>query len=392
MSNDKPSTQNVAVIVLDDFGNFTHDGKRVSCSYEVCDNDTNCVVKPDGQTYATKGVLLGTAGLPHGLLVYRDLYTALVSEMSRDADQKFYGYSAIDWKINWVRNVSVWHGEHKLMLIGIDTESFRTGYIASRLESIIAYLRLRGYEHFVVNMSFAIVPCEYTRIYDQIVNSDQELGSLIEIFVQNFSQDQTGTLLAKFEEFGGFGVPSSIAKTLLSELVYNPDSPFPLNLGNDPLRLMLCDPKREYAIYPVGAAGNWPREDGEPGFPHPFAPAKFDEVMSVGSANEAGNDPPFAKYSNPAEVVMEGRAADMEDACGEPLRGTSFAAAKFSAKAAIYLFLGGDEVHDPGGVNQVIPSLGYADDNGPWDNMPYDILKDDAAKGGNIAGGDVLWK
>jgi len=368
------ASNNVAVLVIDDFGDMAADGKtRLRCPILCPDPklDGNCVVRPDGQTFATRGAGTGESETPHGVLVYTELYQELGPGSTR-----WYGYKK--WGINWMRQVDKWDGDGaRLLLVAVDTEGFKTSIISERIKQAINLFEEMGINRFVLNMSFAIVPCGLAALYEQILNSDQDISTLQDILddyagviPDNVSQEEIQSLVTD---------PKELARILVIRASY---SPYPAGkqpelserlqviygddfLGNDPLRnwLCACNEPTDRIVIPVGAAGNW----GMDGFEFPFAPAIFDSVVSIGAEPVQNKE----IYSNPSEVIMDGEHSTVMDDSGEPIRGTSFASPRFSAKAAIYLRNGGTGPL-PGSVE---PPLGYAGDEGPWDRKPYEQAK-----------------
>ena len=202
------------------------------------------------------------------------------------------------------------------------------------------------------------------------------------------SRDSGGTL---FIDKDGNPLSDKYAGLVLADRIF-----WPLRLSfykqvlDDPLKGYLKELSASYTIIPVAAAGN-------EGLPYPYAPAMWNEVLSVGSPIDgkdqlglqlssfddgAGNQLQFK--TNSGEVEMEG-CTNYQGT--QRIPGTSFASPKVSYLAALYLLQGGTVsscttvagatpiVAYPTGINPV-PPLGYADADGNWFNMDLQQTSD----------------
>jgi hypothetical protein len=341
----------------------------------------NCTVAADGQTYSASGATYSASGagdallhlngdeLSHGDLVFQKFVQLLyrlrdgisngaiprppdgapvvailvVDDFSRAIPQ--WGIDEVEW----------------LRLIAVDTEGFNTetGIIADRITGEIAQLRGEGLERFVINMSFAIVPCRPLSEddYNDMVENDPVLSHLIEV-LENLLSDGFGDAELLAEAAAGFLHERALLRSSYEPAAgfFDPDGSvenyFGL-LGDDNLRFLQEDPliqrieelsQNEHVIS-VAAAGNAALD-------FPFAPAMWKGVLSV-SADAA--------YANAGEVVANDVVTfTLQVGETKVIHGTSFAAPELSVWAAYYLMQGhGAE------CNGLRPPLAYM----AWDNL-----------------------
>jgi hypothetical protein len=227
-------------------------------------------------------------------------------------------------------------------------------------------------QRFTESMSVADLPSE---VVDSFINDfDWALGRAVH---RGIAPVEIGLRAQAFVEHTGATEEEALINTLSLDsrplLAYPLDaSPFDPSLEvflaeefleDDELRRQLESGFGQRSnVISVAAAGNL----GGYGYEYPFAPAIFDNVVSVSAATRDVDDSRVG-YSNPGEVLMVGDHSD--DAYGD-LSGTSFAAPKFSLLAAIYLLNGGRSPCDVADdMPPSFPALGYAGDYGPWEDL-----------------------
>jgi NAD(P)-dependent dehydrogenase (short-subunit alcohol dehydrogenase family) len=195
----------------------------------------------------------------------------------------------------------------------VDTAGFTTSILLERIQQKIEEIAASDPgAPIVINMSFAIVPC-------QTVGTLAAYDALMRQFDPNIAGDMAA-LQTFFADLIASGVYSN-----------------PLN-GSDTLLGFfgeVCDPERrcQYAdagtIIAVAAAGN-------AGETFPYYPAAFSGVVSVSASDDNGAFVPInplATYSNYGGVMMPGIWVN---AAGIDI-GTSFAAPRYSFLMALYL-------------------------------------------------------
>lgn len=232
---------------------------------------------------------------------------------------------------------------------------YRSDLILPAIQSGIAELGAQGINRFVLNLSFAFIPCQdsdsgfnFSTFLDARRSNPgrslvEELGADPQ-YVQGILKDsrvsyidETG--LARTETEGARGsellsaqtgappTPAGAAPELRGQdlrvlrLFNNP------RLQADPLRDFLRASRRsDLIIIPAASAGNFKQRQ-------PFYPARWPEVISV-SANE-GDNLRFWLHSNNGDVSAPGAWFLFED--GQYRAGTSFAAPVVSMLIALDL-------------------------------------------------------
>jgi maltose/maltodextrin transport system substrate-binding protein/arabinogalactan oligomer/maltooligosaccharide transport system substrate-binding protein len=327
-------------------------------SLKVPPLDENCVVTPDGQAFGSRGVSVGSGLVPHGELVFAELQELIIGQLGGVAtnNQPTGGVDGIERIEEWETT-----DEGTIFLVAVDTDAFTTDLVAERIEGAIGYIEngLSLTDRFVLNMSFAIVPCDPTLGLD-IEPGDQE--DLIDQYVHILSHQDLQEFRKQLEQVAGLRFEEA-DKLRIVEL-YPPD--IDLNLSTDPLETLANDPLSillsaiRTDVISVGAAGNF----GEYQYDFPFAPAIWDFVVSVSAAEDdaAARHGELASYSNAGEVLMSGQHPTENEV------GTSFAAPRFSLEAALYLLRGGSIT-----CNNLAPPLAYVSLDalppGPWANL-----------------------
>jgi hypothetical protein len=319
--------------------------------------DENCTVAADGQTYSASGATYSASGagdallhvydeeLSHGDLVFQKFEQLLDSISNWGQASESVAILVMDDFPHGVPAVLSWDiGGLELRLVAVDTEGFNTetGIIADSITGEIAQLRGEGLERFVINMSFAIVPCQPLSEddYNAMVENDPVLFHLIEVLENLLGEESLDDRPELRNEAARFLHERAL---LLSSYKEANQSFLAERLVNDPLFILVEDPELG-VIISVAAAGN-------AGLDYPFAPAMWERVLSV-SAD--------ADYANAGEVVAND-VVTLTLQGGETIHGTSFAAPELSVRAAYYLMQGhGAE------CNGLRPPLAYM----AWDNWP----------------------
>ena len=290
-------SNSVTILVVDD---FTGSDLEILNPQGV-DQQDNCAVNLEGQAFATRGFSADPITMPHGELVYAQL-------------EELRGQVGAADTIDLVR---------------VDIHALNTDGVAAQIADAIAD---HPADFYIVNMSFAILPCEYVQAFadfgSQLLDARdaKDLNRYRGLFQRAvIFYDQTV-----------FPAMSNKAKQAA-------------NL--DPLQTLFADLGSR--IIPVSSAGNF-------GLDFPFWPGAWSEVISVsGSADSVGfystsawdkkTDMPLLgsndeqpgkklRISNYGEVMMPSIYAGMS---GE-LSGTSFAAPRLSIALAVYVSAVGD--------------------------------------------------
>jgi hypothetical protein len=347
----------------------------------------NCLATPDGQPHYSAmgtrvyGVDAATDDLidkPHGRLVYDELVHLLEDRDWTRGGCTRHGFDLLPDDLAdqiWLRDLELWQKDgQNLILAAIDTDGITTEAIARRIEQMVDLLAdpvrsfilrkslgvpetdppVRG---FVLNMSFVLLPCDPTfgtllrgrdllDYYQQALNpaafkafsltpEAAEPEAVAPVAVPSLEQDlvqvlgqldtQPGWALLEQPQFGQLQLALAYTGIELDEIrektLFN---------KSDPLYMLLdgyrSDPPAGVPVISVGAAGN-------SGIEFPFAPALWKGVTSISSLD--------AKYSNHGEVAMPGEHPSQKgEDSGKPIHGTSFAAPRFSLRAAQYLLDG----------------------------------------------------
>ncbi|MBN1562475.1 MAG: hypothetical protein JXA10_01455 [Anaerolineae bacterium] len=310
------SNFDVAILVVDDFS----DTDLSAAEAEDLADGENCALNLEGQSFAVRGVSANPIDVPHGDLVY-----AQIEELLDEANAS-----------NWID------------LIPVDIHGLTTDEVASAIEDAIAD---HPADFYVLNMSFAIIPCEY---------------------------------MADFADLGGQLMNARDAKELnryrgifQRAVVFYDKTVFPAMSHKmqdatdlDPLQSLLTSLGSQ--VIPVASAGNF-------GLDFPFWPGAWGQVISVSASEGTGyqasaswrkqDDTPLlnAESDNPnkplrishyGEVMLPGEYDSDEGL----VSGTSFAAPRLSVLMALY-------VADVGG-SYCTNSNGYpALASGDWDNL-----------------------
>lgn len=391
----------VVILVVDDFGPL--DGDVVD---ELQLSDENCLITPDGLGYygSTGFVDIPELGPPHGWWVYSQLQESAYSAGFRQVTSTMDQGTGFSKPKDWIPQIDLWrlNDVGDILLVAVDTQGFTTSTITPRIEEALSLFadgaELNGYDvtstHFVLNMSFGIVPCDpldgsTVGDYQNLLIGTELDGFYISLerleIDPNDVQEDTFIELVRVIAVQK-GIPEDKALSLLYTTINWPENFYSGDddpssvidaLRDDPLLdwlsnyLKVSIDSGEIVAISVAAAGN----SGKIGYSFPFAPAIWDSVVSISAEDSPGN---WAPYSNPGEIMMNGEFSgsfDMAEISQEQVptdedfsvEGTSFAAPRFSVQAAVYLLEGGlyPCINHP----NVVPPLGYAGDNGSWENM-----------------------
>jgi hypothetical protein len=306
----------VAILVVDDFG-----GVNLS-EVEGGESGDNCAVNLEGQAYVTRGAVAeGATTLTHGELVYGQL------------EQMIGEFGA----------------ESFVTLVEVDIQGVTTEVAVERITQAITD---NPADYYVVNMSIAIIPCEFISAMADMETQLQD--------AQNKKDKNKHRGL--FER----------------AVIFYDGTVFPVNSQKfqeatdlDPLQQLLADLSDN--VVAVASAGNF-------GLDYPFWPAAWGQVVSVSASTgedfyapsswDKRNNAPLlgadteqkgkkgTRISNFGEVMLPGEYSTDEGM----VIGTSFAAPRMSMVMALYLSAVGNAYcrNSVGG-----PALA----SGEWDNL-----------------------
>ncbi|NPV66018.1 MAG: S8 family serine peptidase [Anaerolineae bacterium] len=314
----------VAILVVDDFG-LTD---LAAVDFGAFEAGESCAISLEGQAFAVRGATADPlTEQSHG-----DVVLGQLEEMIAEAG-----------------------AEEIITLIPVDVHGVSTEVAAERIEAALAEVEA---DVVLLNMSFAVIPCEY-------------LQAMV---------DFGGQLLAA-RDAGNLNRYRSLFQRAV--LFYN-DTVFPAmsrrsqqaqpNQPLDPLQAYLA----EAGVVAVASAGNF-------GLNFPFWPGAWPGVVSVSASQGQGfypaqswdskTDVPLLtipgdrpnqrlRISNYGEVMMPGEyASAVAGATSQAvIAGTSFAAPRLSMAVALYLAeVGGDYCRDEEGF--------FALASGEWKNL-----------------------
>lgn len=326
----------VVILVVDDFSKDK--------PAETPPDATLCVATPDGQgRYKFRGVATDQGEFPHGNLVYAEI-SNLLSTMIPDNLAPVPAKSMVTMtgttflNLEWVKDVELWEVANRhLLVVAVDTPDWDPGIVADHISTTIKMLDIPGVEigdyrlnevkGYVLNLSFALVPCKLPP--DPLIEAQfDNYRDLIDAYRNDvkFGRSEWENMIAKsstdYEEavspdatvdiFKGFKcnlVRTSIGTKRLCELLE---------------ATQLMTPK---VVISVASAGN-------ARLPFPFAPGLFPNVITVSAAEDLEGE---HIYSNRGEIKMSGIHPTLLTVQGDELTGTSFAAPRFSLMAALFL-------------------------------------------------------
>lgn len=244
--------------------------------------------------------------------------------------------------------------------------SYRLALLTTAIETRITALKLQGYNRFIINMSFGLIPCSDSASgFDFSLFSTERLARLLDLapatLNQNFTFDLDGRTFEALSAdeviaenrpvvYQDYGLLQYLAEEIVSEqpllgsagqlLKGLLGSPLLLLDSDEPsmisLRLLLTTHQLQSSLglgyyIPVAASGNYAdlvTPDA------PLAPASLPEVVAVGATlGESGNK---WQYSQAAHLLAPGAWYDYSTKSSY-VAGTSFAAPMVSMIAALYL-------------------------------------------------------
>lgn len=325
--------------------------------------DTNCAVTPEGTAaFVTEGtaafVTEGTgAFVTEGTTAFvTEGTTAFVTEGTSLWDQPHGQRIQLEFE-EMLRLPEAQGLDIRVRVL--EADGFVFPELAAKLDQMVAEVRAEDPNmRIVVNMSFAMVPCEkvtdivaYTRLLREFVI--EEGGSDPTPF-----SEVIGALYAE----DVFHTPLKGEGTFQSEFCP----------GDEPSAFAICAGLEEQAevqrtIYFVGASGNGLRDESGTliGVDFPFFPAAWGEVIAISANNDSEHlkeaAAPRAEYSNAGRIIMGGTwppdpatwTAVPDSLDQFPQAGTSFAAPRYSFIVALYL--AGAQGIDVGCGPDVIP-------------------------------------
>lgn len=356
---------------------------------EVLDIDQDtplCAIFPmldgDGQQYIARGAENGDGlatkfGLSHGEVVVDTILQEIgpgnvitdPSLVTPDEYRDAVVVLVVDNFMNPSGNVVVpekaLEPNERLLIVGVDIGSWEIDIVTQTIESEMMNLISDPDDpvvtKFVINLSFALVPCN-----DGLKLTRQQYESNTLSF-NDFSLHLNALLAATYGP-GHENVPNQISAGGFVE--------FTKCLYGGDLYKRTCgkqlDVSADTNIILVGAAGNSI-------YPFAFAPAMWAHVVSV-SASDINGDK--ASYSNTGEIMMAGTTRFSQGS--DSIVGTSFASPLLALREALYLRDITDPAHGIGceGDAQIYasPPLGYIPEAGDWETntLQTDLSPEDA--------------
>lgn len=308
------TNQNVVILVVDDFTGETPDVSDYAA-------DDSCAVSFQEQAFAVRGAAAGTAQeTPHGELVFAQL-----EELLEDA-----GVASV------------------ISLLPVDMHGLTAESLVTEISDTMAANPASVY---VVNMSFALIPCEYVVAYTELQSDLIEAREAQDL-------NQYRSLLRR-------------------AVVFYDDTVFPV-MSQHAQQMVNLNPLQDLfveqgaLIIPVAAAGNY-------GLNFPFWPGAWGQVVSVSASTgegyypgsewtrsddspllgaEAGQRGRNTRISNYGEVMLPG---EYDSEVGL-ISGTSFAAPRLTVILAMYALDAGQGYCQDEDGNL---ALAYGD----WDNL-----------------------
>lgn len=278
----------VFILIVDDFNGIDAylDAKPDSFNSQFM-KDIQTIVNDPSLKISEKDYRLQTT-IPHGALVRYHTYEVMAG---LDAKQ-----AAV------------------LTVVPVDVGHYDTQTIAAHIGDAIAEIQKSSESaRFVVNMSFAVIPCVISGDYAAVYKDNPDFNHYVEnLMADNPALSSDLNLLEKD----------------LRDILAAPIG----DVNGDPLARMMQDPPS--TIKYVASAGNF-------GLPYPFYPAAWPFVESVGAIDLLTQQP--WQFSNQAAVYQPGVWFQLEDlASGTgPLEvyyvGTSFAAPVESVNQALQM-------------------------------------------------------
>jgi hypothetical protein len=261
-------TKDVAILILDDFGQVKVNGVVVKPSNYLLDKalfnythegDTPEAIAKNLATFLEQQIAADRA--PHGAMVLNHTLAILEKMTGMSVLGASRDGSEVTFKLN----------NKRIRVKAVETNNFDTLAIRTNLEATINALKSQGFHNFAINMSFSIVPCEMlfgyqTSDYDSLEDYLTALGG------------------------EGYG---ELEEALLDMI----------NLvNNDPLKDFIDSPPSIFVfgtdIIFVASAGNYSGD-------FPLAPAVWENVISVASSNVTSRIRQ-SSFSNDGEMIAPG--------------------------------------------------------------------------------------
>jgi hypothetical protein len=267
-------------------------------------------------------------------------------------------------------------GSYRIRLVVVDAAGLTTSNVINGIRESMAQLAREGFQRFVLNLSFVVLPCnplallnstnqqDLLQSYLTLAASDPTLqaglSGALGVAPPDVDLATLGGRLAEVDKAVLSDVRLSALRGCLVDAVYRQverdqnlgESEIGQQLINDVAwenfqRSVVQGGGQDLAVIAVGAAGN-----GVQCGKSRRAPALWDGVVSVSSEGRGAG---IMDYSNSGEVKLsgEGPAALLPGS-----HGTSFAAPRLSAYEAIYLLRTG-RIQCPAGRDR--PPLAYVD-------------------------------
>ena len=167
----------VLVLVVDSFSAPPWEADQIAGLIKGHESEY-CTTTPDGQVFATRGMTSAGQELPkpHGRMVYEVLQGLLAS----DGGQKLVsteGAKAYPGEADWMDSIELWRiPSGDVVLAAIDVPGFLVSEAAQRIQEATKFFQqprifdgssgpytVQGVQGNVINMSFAIVPCDPTK-------------------------------------------------------------------------------------------------------------------------------------------------------------------------------------------------------------------------------------
>lgn len=370
----------VAVLVVDFFGTPNpEEGGSGNCAASPYGYASEGAGGGHGSTGAT-GDLVSTT-VPHGRLVYQHIAEQFGTDFEEIPSPDIEGLVKTERAIVDPADGST------VYLVQIDIGKNLTGAVAGRILEVRRWLKkAERVDSFVVNMSIVVVPCQpviavnndnaaqYLQFVRCIVplrdlrlllnvggdnnepnpELDESLRPLIELVAAYFVNPHTGLPYGcpgdpDAVDQEGPGNPQNRIPRILNSLL-GQIAEFYASLNSDPLQDFLANLATNNGemrdTFFIAAAGNQ-------GYPYPYAPAIFLDVVSTGSiapGSEQLRYPPNLaewrlndrfKWDVPVTVTVTiTTPGGLQDVSGMPVTvsGSSFAAAKMSYLTAMALF------------------------------------------------------
>jgi hypothetical protein len=399
-----PAAGNVAILDIDDYDVAPAVALPVTATENCAVDDlTDDAANVVGSTGAGPGLPTGTS---HGAAVFAQLQASL-GRTSLAHDPHAVPLASDGAALPYVRQSDGWtYGGSRVVLLGVDTDAYTTHDVVDRLDQLVGSMRRAGFTRFVVNLSFIVVPCDIgpwldagkvggatlLQTYQDLIAADPDLAGFAAALARLAGGPLSGSALTRtlltendlaevtrrirVSAFYGLFADVNV-HDLVKASALPPTTPFGWpaamsQISADPAWTRFVSGHGDIRFIAIGAAGNGVARHGASGLEgvrlgFPFAPAIWNDVVSVSAGTASGSDPEDATaptaYTNAGEVLRIGATTI---GTGRVI-GTSFAAPRLSALEALYLLGGGS-----GECQGNRPPLGYAElpARPDWENLP----------------------